>query len=1049
MQTTQTIYNPNRVRGNWEKLSHRDNGTSYRWWDKSASHWLYVCRSQAVAVGQIKEAELGGGQDTPFEQAFSNLAHAYLKDKAPKLLDFEVGFQLLEKNQENTKAVGVFGFKVGSQWIYCPVFFLNGDLKGHELMYIKSQDMFVPLKENWIDYILGKKPSILGDGVNRNLSMLGIMPPNLYQLSRSPSKFASADGAPEGLVVEKNTHTEPDPDSDGETLVEKESITQPSIPSGMPKMAGWFREFLPNLSYLAMTPLDKEAKYVDMKGLPELLSDMGTAGLGWFIEKVGTAWPVVFNSVDRFYPGMMDKLVRDAVTAKHAAASQSILKQAVLSSAGDSLPHSWNGTMQEPTKKNGGVSSFGEEAWNKAQEGRRRSDSWVGHLNTGAHVKQGMSANCCSMPKRPKKNGNKSRRVKRASIIPSVIGPTEALPPKVKHDVVSKVMVDHDPNIIHNLSSDERKKLLKERVVFKDHRDDKDVTIAYNVQTPLQLQNPDHTGVYWVLTKPDKFEKCFIAMWPYSHKRRMEFCTVVRLDGKKRYVNTHPANVFVNGELDNDAWKEWIDKQKEPDSLPLQRKSKEGRYPDYRDRRAYILIGPRGQATCPFRAQESYEGGEDESKTYSVRFEDHESGHRPAYLPNHPSHMQWHTLSCSDHMDGEHITLTKQPGTQIILKPGYCMVPAGFKLVKVSDEDDMEETLDEPLQLGNLLDVQIALMGHTTPLRIVRNGSDVVVDDENMSKDAAVITLFRDYGLRKEAAENMVNTALDEGLCESRLVFSDYIQQCWNLTDKLAGDEDKARLADMEARQSLNEPHYRAKQSRPKVNLPSSRGVDYANDAGSSVLRGDMSIGTGGGKRVARKPLTSTIKGASDKSAADPGNDMIRGAPNAPPFPEPNVGYDPMTGGNIPTMQESEFNVKVPDMSASKTDRSTQYPFGPDSKSMQVAQSAAKTGQKEVFDTAMLSGMLKSIRQDSMVDKYMGDLAKGMDRLGRILFLYYWHGEEFEDRYGKQDMPELEDGLRNSFESVGDIFLVLKRKSVEPDADHADGDVDLGPVANQ
>ncbi len=52
--------------------------------------------------------------------------------------------------------------------------------------------------------------------------------------------------------------------------------------------------------------------------------------------------------------------------------------------------------------------------------------------------------------------------------------------------------------------------------------------------------------------------------------------------------------------------------------------------------------------------------------------------------------------------------------------------------------------------------------------------------------------------------------------------------------------------------------------------------------------------------------------------------------------------------------------------------------------------------------------MLKSVRQDSMVDRYLGDLMKGMDRLGRILFTFYWHGEEFEERYGKQDIPELE-----------------------------------------
>lgn len=80
----------------------------------SLKHWLEVVRS--FDRSQVKQAELGGrGDDTPFEQAFSNLAHAYLRDSAPKLLDHEVGFQLLDRNRENTKAVGVFAFKVGSQ----------------------------------------------------------------------------------------------------------------------------------------------------------------------------------------------------------------------------------------------------------------------------------------------------------------------------------------------------------------------------------------------------------------------------------------------------------------------------------------------------------------------------------------------------------------------------------------------------------------------------------------------------------------------------------------------------------------------------------------------------------------------------------------------------------------------------------------------------------------------------------------------------------------------------------------------------------------------
>jgi hypothetical protein len=109
---------------------------------------------------------------------------------------------------------------------------------------------------------------------------------------------------------------------------------------------------------------------------------------------------------------------------------------------------------------------------------------------------------------------------------------------------------------------------------------------------------------------------------------------------------------------------------------------------------------------------------------------------------------------------------------------------------------------------------------------------------------------------------------------------------------------------------------------------------------------------------------------------------------------------------------------------------------------------AAGSGQKEVFDTAMIGGMLRAVRDDGMVDRYMGELTKGLDKLGRILFMFYWHGDRFADRYGKSDMPELEDSLRNAFEMLGDVILFLKQKTIEPYPDTASQDIDLGAVAN-
>jgi hypothetical protein len=61
--------------------------------------------------------------------------------------------------------------------------------------------------------------------------------------------------------------------------------------------------------------------------------------------------------------------------------------------------------------------------------------------------------------------------------------------------------------------------------------------------------------------------------------------------------------------------------------------------------------------------------------------------------------------------------------------------------------------------------------------------------------------------------------------------------------------------------------------------------------------------------------------------------------------------------------------------------------------------------------------------------------------------MFYWHGDEFAERYGKQDMPELEDSLRNAFEQAGDVVLFLRQKAVNPQGDGSTA-IDLSAASN-
>jgi len=176
---------------------------------------------------------------------------------------------------------------------------------------------------------------------------------------------------------------------------------------------------------------------------------------------------------------------------------------------------------------------------------------------------------------------------------------------------------------------------------------------------------------------------------------------------------------------------------------------------------------------------------------------------------------------------------------------------------------------------------------------------------------------------------------------------------------------------------------------------------------------------------------------------------MIQGAPGAPADPGPVMGGESIMGTSIPTQLGIDVGVPVSDVSAANTDRSIYNPnTALDQKDIKAVIDAAQSGQREVFDTAMVGALLRTVRDDGMVDRYMGELTKGLDKLGRILFMFYWHGDRFAERYGKADMPELEDSLRNAFEMLGDVILFLKQKTIEAYPDEADEDIDLAAVAN-
>jgi len=146
-------------------------------------------------VGGIKTAavELPNRQQT--EQDFSGLAFAFLRDRAADLIPYLVGFEVVEQDPTGSRAVGIFGFRVGESDYQVPVFFLNSQIKGMDSIHLVGEGKIVPLQSAWIDHLLNRKAMILGAPASQE-TVQGVTPPDFSFMGGPPGggKFASFDG---------------------------------------------------------------------------------------------------------------------------------------------------------------------------------------------------------------------------------------------------------------------------------------------------------------------------------------------------------------------------------------------------------------------------------------------------------------------------------------------------------------------------------------------------------------------------------------------------------------------------------------------------------------------------------------------------------------------------------------------------------------------------------------------------------------------------------------------------------------------------------------
>lgn len=165
-----------------------------------------------------------------------------------------------------------------------------------------------------------------------------------------------------------------------------------------------------------------------------------------------------------------------------------------------------------------------------------------------------------------------------------------------------------------------------------------------------------------------------------------------------------------------------------------------------------------------------------------------------------------------------------------------------------------------------------------------------------------------------------------------------------------------------------------------------------------------------------------------------------------PMFPE-NMGHDSYTGAAMTQPMGAEYMAETPNYlppndptrygineeqfndaaapNASNTDDIEDV--------FELARIAAESGQKSVFDHTGIAGLAKLYDVGGLLDSFIPEMQKSVDRLGRLAFLFYWRNDGFAERFGSNSLPELEDTLLSIYRQFGDMVIKLSEKSIRPD----------------
>ncbi len=137
-----------------------------------------------------------------FEKTFSQLVENRLKESAPFLMKYAVGFEIKDRNDEGTKGFGVYAFLIGKVPTYIPVVYNKGELDGFDLLWLADQRLMVPAVSNWVSAVKDKGQGIFGKILEKpDVRLKSVQRPESVVMESSTFPYAIKTASEDGGIV--------------------------------------------------------------------------------------------------------------------------------------------------------------------------------------------------------------------------------------------------------------------------------------------------------------------------------------------------------------------------------------------------------------------------------------------------------------------------------------------------------------------------------------------------------------------------------------------------------------------------------------------------------------------------------------------------------------------------------------------------------------------------------------------------------------------------------------------------------------------------------